>query len=74
MGTIDFYCFIPLSLTVTLAGRHKVSAKQNLLASFIHTLFKLIRMKFDMVLEQFKLNILILVLTFFLFVCFFNEI
>ena len=27
VGTIDFYHFIPLSLTLTLAGGHKVSAK-----------------------------------------------
>ena len=33
IGTIDFYHFIPLSLTLTLPGGHKVSAKQNLLAS-----------------------------------------
>ena len=31
--------FIPLSLTVTLHGGYKVSTKQNLLASFSHTLF-----------------------------------
>ena len=30
LDTIDFYHFIPLSLTWTLAGDHKVSAKQNL--------------------------------------------
>ena len=33
-GTIDFYHFILLSLTLTLPGGHKVSAKRNLLASF----------------------------------------
>ena len=32
IGTIDFYHFIPLSVALTLAGGHKVSAKQNLLA------------------------------------------
>ena len=30
IGTIDLYHFIPLSLTLTLAGGHKVSAKQNI--------------------------------------------
>ena len=29
IGTIDFYHFIPLWLTLTFAGGHKVSAKQN---------------------------------------------
>ena len=37
--TINFYHFIPLSLTLTLPGGHKVSTKQNLLASFSRTLF-----------------------------------
>ena len=58
IGTIDFYHFIPLLLTLNLAGVHKISWKQNLLASFSRTL-QLIRMKFDLVLKQFKLNILI---------------
>ena len=60
-GTIDFYHFIPLSLTLTLSWGHKVSAKQDLLALFSlfsPTLFfwsrwslmwSLIRMKFDVV-------------------------
>ena len=53
IGTIDFYIFIPLSLTLTLPGGHKISAKQNLLASVSCTLFfYLIRMKFDMVMKQ----------------------
>ena len=34
IGTIDFYHFIPLSVILTMVGGHKVSAKQNLLASF----------------------------------------
>ena len=33
------YHFVPLSLTLTLLGGHKVSAKQNLLALFSHKLF-----------------------------------
>ena len=37
IGTIDFYLFIPLSLT--LPGGHRASAKQSLLASFSPTLF-----------------------------------
>ena len=39
VGTIDFYHFIPLSLTLTSTGGRKVSAKQNLLALFSRTLF-----------------------------------
>ena len=39
VGTIDFYHLVTLSLTLTLAGRHKVSAKQNTLASFSRTFF-----------------------------------
>ena len=36
-GTIDFYNFTPLLQTLTLAGGHKVSTKQNLLATvFAH--------------------------------------
>ena len=35
VGTIDFYHYIPLSLTLTLPGGHKVNAKQNLWASFL---------------------------------------
>ena len=38
LGTIDFFHFIPLSLTLTLPGGHKVSTKQNLLLRF-HTCF-----------------------------------
>ena len=57
---------MPLSLTLTLPGGHKVSAKQNLLFLFSHTFFictfHLIRMKFDMLIEQLKLNILRLLL------------
>ena len=34
VGTIDFYDIIPLSLTLTLPGGDKVSAKEKLSASF----------------------------------------
>ena len=33
-STIDLYHFLPLVMTLTWPGGHKVSAKQNLLASF----------------------------------------
>ena len=39
VGAIDFYQFIPLSLTLTLPGGHKVNATQNLLTPFSHMLF-----------------------------------
>ena len=42
---------------------HKVSTKLNLLASFFRTLFHLIRMKFDVVMKHFKLDILWLLLS-----------
>ena len=61
-GTIDFYHFIPLSLALTLPGGHKVSAKQNVLASFFLHTFHLIRMEFDAVMKHFKMNILRLLL------------
>ena len=35
IDTINFYHFIPLSLTLTLLWGHKVSAKQNLLGYFL---------------------------------------
>ena len=38
-STIDLYHFIPLLVTMVLAGDHKVSTKQNLFASFSRTLF-----------------------------------
>ena len=56
IDTIDFSHFMPLSLTLTLAGGHKVSAKQNPHGFiFIHTC--------QLMLKKFKLNILILLLS-----------
>ena len=39
-GHIDFYHFIPFSLTLIMIGGHKVSSTQNIWASFSRTLFK----------------------------------
>ena len=39
IGTISYYHFIQLSVTLTFTGGHKVSAKHSLLASFSFTLF-----------------------------------
>ena len=58
IGTIDLYHFIRLSLTLTMPGGHKVSASQNLLAFIFSHTFHLIRMEFDIVMKQFKCNIL----------------
>ena len=66
-GTIDLYHFILLSLTLTLAGGHKISIKQNLLASFSHILSisfislhtLLIRMELDVMFKQYLFSILI---------------
>ena len=63
MGTTDFYYFIPLSKTYTLAEGHKISTKTKLTDfTFSHT-FRLVRMKFTMVQKQLKLNILVLFLS-----------
>ena len=62
IGTIDFYHFIPCPLTLTLPGIHKISTKQSIGFIFSHT-FQLIRMKFDVVMKQFMLNILRLCLS-----------
>ena len=51
IGAIDFYHFVPLSVTWTLAPG-KVRGKQNLLASFSRP-FHLTRMKSDIVFKQF---------------------
>ena len=58
IGTIDFYHFKPVQVFFTLAGGHKVSAKQNLLALFSHTLFKM-RMECGMVVQQPGTNFLV---------------
>ena len=39
IGSVDCYHLYHFSLTLILAGGHKVSAKQNFLASFFHTCF-----------------------------------
>ena len=39
IGTVDFYHFNLLSLTLMLPGDHKVNAKKNALASFSYALF-----------------------------------
>ena len=63
IGAIEFYYFIPFRLSLTLPGGHKVSAKQNQLASFSSHTFHLIRLKFDAVMKQFNVNILRLLLS-----------
>ena len=58
IGAIDFNYFILLSVTLTLLEGHKVSRDQNRLGSFSDTVVNMITMKYDMVLEQFKLNLI----------------
>ena len=62
IGTNDIYLFIPLPVTLTLVGSHKVSGKQNLFTSF-SCFFQLNRIKFGEVFKQFKLNNMILILS-----------
>ena len=38
VGTIDFYYFVPFSMTLALSGGHKVSTKHSVLAPFFHPL------------------------------------
>ena len=38
IGTINFYHFIPLLVTLNLARGHELNVRQNLLATFFHTL------------------------------------
>ena len=49
-------------MTLALAGGHKVSGKQNLLASFSGT-FEQNGMKFDEAMKRFKLKLLIKILS-----------
>ena len=50
-------------MNLTLVRGHDVSVKQNILASFFLHASQLIKMKFDVVLQQFKWNILVLILS-----------
>ena len=59
VGTIDFYYFVPFSMTLALSGGHKVSTKQRISSIFSPT-FELIKVELDAVLKLFKKNILIL--------------
>ena len=62
IGITDIYHFILFSLTLTLLGCHKISVKQTYWLHISHTLH-LIRMKFGVVVKQFKLNKLRLLLS-----------
>ena len=57
-GIFDFYCFMSLSAASILPEGHKMCEKQNRGSIFLH-IYQLINMKFDVVLKQFRLNILI---------------
>ena len=60
VGTIDLCHCIPLLVTMIMVGDHEVIRKQKLLVSLSCISFRLIRMKFDVVLKLFRLIILIL--------------
>ena len=62
IGTIDFYYFIPLT-DLDLAWVSQDQCKAKPLGFIFSYTFQLIRMKFIIVLKQFKLNILILLLS-----------
>ena len=57
-----FY-FIPFSVTLTLTWVHKVKGRAKPLGFIFSQTFQLIRNKFGMVLKQFRLSILILLLS-----------
>ena len=57
----QLHFFIPLSVTLTFAGCHKVSTKAEPVGFlFLHT-FQLIRMKLDVVLKHYKLSEIFLI-------------
>ena len=56
MSTIDFYHFIPLT-DLGLAWCSQGQCKANLTGFIFSDTFHLIRIKFDVVMKQFKLNI-----------------
>ena len=57
-GTIDFYNFIQLSLTLTLPGAYKGQRKAKPIGFISSHNFHLIRTKLDVVMGQFNLNAL----------------
>ena len=60
IGTIDFYHFMSFSLTLTLLGGRKAKP----IGFIFSNTFRLIRVKFDVVMKQFKLNIWRLLIAF----------
>ena len=60
IGTIDFYHFISFSLTLILLGGRKAKPIGFIFSNTFH----LIRVKFDVVMKQFKLNIWRLLIAF----------
>ena len=65
LDTVD----LPLLVTLTVAGGHKVSTKGSLLVLFAHKIFNWTEMKFDILMKQFYLHILRLLMN----VIFFNQ-
>ena len=63
IGTINFYHFILFSLTLTMPGGSQGQRKVKLTGFIFSHTIHLIRMKFDIVIKQLKLNILRLLLS-----------
>ena len=62
IGTIDFYHFIPISLTLTLAGVTRSAQSKTSWIYFLAHFSTYYKMEYNVVLKQFKLNIPILFL------------
>ena len=62
ISTVDFYHFIPLSVTLTLADGSQAQHKPELVGFIFLHIFQLIRMQLDVMLKQFMLKILIMLL------------
>ena len=60
VGTIDLCSLKTLSTILTLPESHKFNRKQNQLVVFFLHISQLIRIKFNVVLKQFRMNILTL--------------
>ena len=63
IGTVDLYQFVPLSATLTVSGRSQGQHKAEPEDFISSHAFQWIRMKFDVVMKQFKLYILMLYLS-----------
>ena len=63
IGSIDFYHFMPLLLTLTLGRGLQRQRKAKLVGFIVSNIFQLIRVELDTVFKQLNVNILRLLLT-----------